>query len=267
MSRRVSLILGVMLIALGVIYWVGQFIPAAWPLPIVLIGAAFFTAGLLGRPPDLAVSGAVVAAVGLILFYQSNSGDWASWYWLWPLVMAALGLGVLVAALRGRRSPGMRNTGVVFLVEGVVFTAVLWFFRAAAWVSWPAIVAGLGAFFLLAAFLLRAGGLAIPGMLLGVIGVILGWQNTSGNWESWSYLWAAIPAAVGMGLALLSAINRTSRAVWLVGLYLLASSAIVLAIFGGVFGRGELPLLAFWPVLIVLAGVLLLIDALAPRAR
>ncbi len=46
-----------------------------------------------------------------------------------------------------------------------------------------------------------AGGLAIPGSIVTMVGLILFYQNITGHWASWAYAWALIfPTALGIGL-------------------------------------------------------------------
>src|SRR5512133_2220215 len=68
--------------------------------------------------------------------------------------------------------------------------------------SWPLIVIAVGAFLLVFGLLVGAPGMAIPASIVGGIGAILYWQNLTGNWESWAYIWALIPGFVGIGTIL-----------------------------------------------------------------
>jgi hypothetical protein len=68
--------------------------------------------------------------------------------------------------------------------------------------AWPLIIVGVGLIFFvgMATGGKAAGGLAIPGTIVTTVGLILLYQNTFNHYESWSYLWALIPLAVGLGL-------------------------------------------------------------------
>jgi hypothetical protein len=81
-------------------------------------------------------------------------------------------------------------------LAGQVFDSLDWGFL------WPFIVIGIGALFFVAMF---AGGkqtaaFAIPGSIIGGIGLILLFQNITGHWESMSYFWTLILASVGVGI-------------------------------------------------------------------
>ncbi len=40
----------------------------------------------------------------------------------------------------------------------------------------------------------------MPSIIVGGIGGILAYQDYTGHWESWSYLWTLIPGFVGLGI-------------------------------------------------------------------
>lgn len=72
---------------------------------------------------------------------------------------------------------------------------------------WPLIVVAFGAMFFVAMFMQgkSAGGLAIPGSMFVVLGLILFAQSVFGNWESWAYSWSLFAiAGVGIGLVIFS---------------------------------------------------------------
>ncbi len=106
----------------------------------------------------LAIPGSMVTMTGLILLYQSLTGHWGSWTYVWSLIFpVSLGIGLVVA---GRRSAeeGMRKTGegmtrvglIIFLVAGVFFELVL---RISAGVTarlfWPAMLVLAGVYLVL----------------------------------------------------------------------------------------------------------------------
>ena len=70
---------------------------------------------------------------------------------------------------------------------------------------WPFVIIGFGALFFVAMF---AGGkqaapLAIPGSIVGGIGLVLLFQNITDRWESMSYFWTLIILFVGLGIYLM----------------------------------------------------------------
>ena len=99
---------------------------------------------------------------------------------------ALIGGGVLIAF------------GLLSLV-GEVFRTVNWSFL------WPFAVIGAGALFFVAMFAggKQAAGLAIPGSIVGGIGLVLLFQNIAHHWESMSYFWTLIILFVGVGVYLM----------------------------------------------------------------
>jgi hypothetical protein len=92
--------------------------------------------------------------------------------------------------------------GVILIIIGALFLLGQ-FFDFLNWDSlWPFIVIGVGAAFFVGMIVggKPASGLAIPGSILSMIGLILFFQNTFNLWESWSYAWALIIVAVGIGI-------------------------------------------------------------------
>src|SRR4030042_2074868 len=67
---------------------------------------------------------------------------------------------------------------------------------------WPLIVVVVGAVFFVIMLLgdKSRGGLAVPGSILVTIGLILFVMNITDTWEAWSYCWALIICASGIGM-------------------------------------------------------------------
>ena len=53
--------------------------------------------------------------------------------------------------------------------------------------------------------------LAIPGTIVSTVGLILFYQNATGRFESWSYAWGLILAAVGVGIALTGSLQDNAK--------------------------------------------------------
>ena len=265
MNRRGALVSGISLILLGVLFLISQFIPTSWPMIIVGVGAIFLIVAAVTRLPGLAIPGAIIGSLGLLLLWQSITSNWESWFYTWPLIPGAVGLGLVLAGAVGMENRRARTVGWIWLGEGVAFALAFWWLRTmyASWFTWPFILIGLGAMFLLAALLTAISAKAIPGAILLGLGLLLYWQNTTGNWASWAYTWPLIPGFVGVGLFLAgwkSVVMRT------VGLIMLASSLAVFLIFAAFFVPGW-ALLQYWPVLLVLLGVGVLAWPLSSRRR
>jgi len=67
---------------------------------------------------------------------------------------------------------------------------------------WPLLVIGLGMLFFVAMFAggKQAAGFAVPGSIVGGIGLVLLFQNITRHWESMSYFWTLIILFVGAGI-------------------------------------------------------------------
>jgi hypothetical protein len=129
--------------------------------------------------------------------------------------------------------------------------------------DWPFIIIGVGVFLLIFGLLAGAPGMAVPAMIVAGIGGILAYQNATGDWTSWSYIWSLIPGFVGLGVMLSALLGEGGRQGFRSGLTLVFISAILFLIFSSIFGAN--PLGPWWPVLIILLGVWLLLQPLFRR--
>lgn len=159
MQKRSSIVGGLILIALGVVFLLLQAFPGLagvldltrqWPLFIVAVGGFFLLGALLGAAP-LAIPGMIIGGIGSILYYQNLTGNWESWAYAWALIPGFVGLGMIImgwldAENRGAVSAGGRLL-VVSLVMFVVFGA---FFGMLGFTGqlWPLVLIGLGVWLL-----------------------------------------------------------------------------------------------------------------------
>ena len=156
---------------------------------------------------------------------------------------------------------------ILILVGGLLFAAqVVPEFMPGFWkiISWPWIIIGVGLFLLALGAALGEPGMAVPAVIVGGIGGILSYQWYTGNWESWSYLWALIPGFVGLGIMLMSLMGGEGSIKD--GATLLFISFILLSIFGSFFGAIGLAG-RYWPVLLILLGVVLMVRALFTKKQ
>jgi hypothetical protein len=129
--------------------------------------------------------------------------------------------------------------------------------------TWPLQIIGIGAMLGLLALLLWVPGLWIPACIVAGTGGLLYWQNSTGNWASWSYAWALIICCVGLGILLTGAASRSRKAA-AGGGWVLFYGLVLFAVFGAFLGGLDL-LQRFWPVLLVVLGMILLSNGLARR--
>ena len=71
----------------------------------------------------------------------------------------------------------------------------------------------------------------IPASIITGIGSVLYYQNATGDWASWSYLWTLIPGFVAFGLLLFGLLTR-KRGAYIAGLWNLFGSLLFFGIFG-----------------------------------
>jgi hypothetical protein len=101
--------------------------------------------------------------------------------------------------------------------------------------GWPMWVIFAGAVLLVIGLLTGAPGMAIPACIVAGIGCILYYQNSTGNWESWAYMWTLIPGFAGVGSILAGILGENFKSSVRHGLNSLIVSAVLFAIFGTFF--------------------------------
>ncbi len=158
--------------------------------------------------------------------------------------------------------------GLVLIVLGVLFLfaqVIPGLFNFSA-IYTPALVMFAIAFVLvLIGLLTRTPIMAVPACVVGGIGAIFYWQFTTGNFESWAYVWALIPGFVGVGLILAGLFEGKGGTV-AGGLWLIVISLVLFAIFASFLG-GLNFLGNYWPLLLVALGAILLVRALFSAGR
>lgn len=136
-----------------------------------------------------------------------------------------------------RANTGSLIGGLVLVVFGLLALAGQLFRGFNFWETvWPFFLIGVGGLFFVGMFSggKSAAGLAIPGSILSVIGLMFFVQNIFDYWESWAYGWTVIIMAVGVGIFIMGwyAENPSQRSS---GLHLLKIGAILFVFFGGFF--------------------------------
>lgn len=105
-----------------------------------------------------------------------------------------------------------------------------------AYFAWPMWVIAAGAIILFIGLIVGAPGMAVPASIVAGIGGILYYQNLTGEWASWAYMWTLIPGFVGVGVFLTGLLGENTRANLIHGLNLLVVSAVLFLIFASFFG-------------------------------
>lgn len=134
-----TLALGAILVVVGLLLFLGQLLDIGigdigWPFFVIAIGLALLVLGLsVVRETGLIVAGTVVTVIGLVLFYQHQTGHWESWAYAWALVgPAASGLGLALSGIRfldggdvRRGTWGMLGGLALFAVGFIFFEGVI----------------------------------------------------------------------------------------------------------------------------------------------
>jgi hypothetical protein len=158
------------------------------------------------------------------------------------------------------RNRGSISTAIILIAVGFWFLALEIFPGVKDFAYgdkfWPIPIMGVGALLLLVGLITRSPGMFIPASIVGGIGGLLYYQNWTGNWESWAYAWALIPAFVGIGIILVGLAER-KRGVLFGGAWTLFSGLLLFGIFGSIFG-GSILVARYWPVLVIALGLLIL---------
>lgn len=125
---------GIILIALGLLGLLNQFFDIRvgrfiWPFFIIIPGIVMIFLALqrnysYGEPS--VIFGSLITMTGLLLFYQSFTGHWASWAYAWTLIApTAVGLGQwlygTVRALPGTVKSGKNLVSIGLIMFGVGF--------------------------------------------------------------------------------------------------------------------------------------------------
>ncbi|MBN1813691.1 MAG: hypothetical protein JXA14_17760 [Anaerolineae bacterium] len=227
MSRRFSILMGVLLILIGglalaftlampmlgisVFRW-GSW--RLWPLVVVGTGLIFVLSPFLVRGKrglgGLFIPGVPILATGGILLYASLLDAWDAWEWLWPVEVLAVALGFLFAAITMR---------------------VVW--------------------------------LLIPAIIIGANGLVLQFCAITGFWESWAVLWAVEPLSVGLAFLIVN-LKARSKGLFIAGAILCAVAALGMIGMSALF-PGWILISALGPATLLFVGFLLLINSLLRR--
>ena len=163
-----GVILGVILIVIGASFIAVRYLnvfggESSWPIFVVVPGLILFVIGLIVGNTGMVIGGSVVITIGAILTWQSQTGLWATWAWIWALLPIAAGVGSVIGGLRtGSRSE--RDSGLWQIVIGMALLAVFFLFfeqfvglsggqiPVPEWV-FPVVLVGLGVILLVRGFI------------------------------------------------------------------------------------------------------------------
>jgi hypothetical protein len=158
--------------------------------------------------------------------------------------------------------------GLLLIALGAWFLAVRLLPGFERWAStffdWPAVVIFAGLVLLVIGALTGSPGMAVPAAVVAGIGGLLVWQNATGNWSSWAYAWALIPGFAGVGTILAGLMGGNFRRGLHAGAWQVLISLVLFFIFSSFLG-GQQTFGPYWPVLVILLGVILLAQSVIRR--
>jgi hypothetical protein len=128
--------------------------------------------------------------------------------------------------------------------------------------SWPWIIIGIGLVLAVLGAAVGEPGMAVPATIVTGLGGIFLYQTTFNDFQSWSYIWTLIPGFVGLGIVLMGLLGGEASVKD--GTTLMFISFIMLAVFGSFFGAIGLAG-RYWPVLLILLGVVLMVRTFLPK--
>ena len=160
--------------------------------------------------------------------------------------------------------------GIVLVVIGIFALVVVMTGVDLSESGWPLFIIIPGLTLMVAGFLSLGAVATIPGGIVTMLGVVLAYANSTGDWPVWAYGWSlVVPFGLGLGMYLQALRDRDQGAlhsgrtllfvgfmIFLIGFVLFES---ILGISGrdafGPFGKAALPLL------LILVGVILLVRS------
>lgn len=131
--------------------------------------------------------------------------------------------------------------GLILIAVGLLFLLLPLFPNVSDFLDinqqWPLIIVLIGGFFIIGA-LLGSPGLAVPGTVIGSIGLMMYYQNLNNAWETWSYSWTLITVFVGIGIFIMRLLQGEASAGLREGGRLVIIGLIMFLIFGSFMGAG-----------------------------
>jgi hypothetical protein len=129
--------------------------------------------------------------------------------------------------------------------------------------TWPMWTIGAGLLVFLIGLLTGSPGMSVPASIIAGIGGILYYQNETGDFGSWSYMWTLIPGFVGVGSIVAGLLGEHTRRNIAHGLNLVVISTVLFLIFATFFGG--LSILGEYgvPVILILLGLYVLLRGFA----
>jgi len=166
---------------------------------------------------------------------------------------------------------GAFSAGLTLILIGLALVIIQWVpelhLRANWTESWPLLIVGVGALVGINGISSATPDSLIATGVLAGLGLLLYWQNMTGDWGSWAYTWALIPGFAGAGMLLAGlyrlVLGHEIRRTLIDGVSNLIVSFLLFTIFGSFLGGPDY-LQQIWPAGIIVLGLWILFR---PRRR
>ena len=106
--------------------------------------------------------------------------------------------------------------------------------------EWPFNMFLIGGVIFILGLVLGQPGMSVPAAIVAGLGGIFYYQDATGNFASWSYMWALIPGVIGVGTMVAGLLGENTAQNLKHGLNMMVISAVLFLVFSSFFGGWEL---------------------------
>ncbi|HQV62664.1 MAG TPA: hypothetical protein PKV19_01595 [Anaerolineales bacterium] len=106
--------------------------------------------------------------------------------------------------------------------------------------EWPVNMLLIGGVIFILGLVLGQPGMSVPAAIVAGLGGIFYYQDATGNFASWSYMWALIPGFIGVGTMVAGLLGENTAQNLKHGLNMVVISAVLFLVFSSFFGGWEL---------------------------
>jgi hypothetical protein len=110
----------------------------------------------------------------------------------------------------------------------------------APYTQWPVNLLLIGGVLFILGLVLGSPGMSVPAAIVAGIGGIFYYQDATGDYASWSYMWTLIPGFIGVGSILAGLLGDSTAHNLKRGLNLMVVSAVLFLVFSAFFGGWNL---------------------------
>src|SRR5438132_9889894 len=169
-----------------------------------------------------------------------------------------------------RRGGSSTALGIVLVVLGLFALLIVLSGVDLTESGWPLFIIIPGLTLIVVGFLWVGAVATIPGGIVTMLGVVLAYSNSTGDWPLWAYGWAVVvPFGVGLGLYMQALRDRdqhalrTGRTLIFIGLMIFLIGFVLFESILGISGRDYFGPVgkAALPALLILVGVILLVRS------